>query len=147
VTVNRWPMQFPPYRVESLTTAFIGRWLAFEEEHSGVNQPAHSWAWKRAYAAGLVMGHSYHGTLQAKTRLTPAQLRAMGGGAVARSGTSLVGRWDPAGYLSGYEDILPVATDPDAIKTFLGSPAVKVHPAELDLLFADIGGRGALPSP
>jgi hypothetical protein len=71
----------------------------------------------------------------------------MSTGAVARSGTSLAGRWDPAGYVAGYEDILPIATDPEAIKRFLGSTTVKVHPAELELLFTDIGGRGALPAP
>lgn len=148
VMVNRWPMQnVGANHVESLITGFIGRWLEFEEEHPGATRPSHAWAWKRAYAIGLVMGHSYHGTLQARTRLTPAQLRAMSTGAVARSGTSLTGRWDPAGYVAGYEDILPIATDTQAIKDFLASTTVKVHPAELELLFVDIGGRGALPPP
>ena len=148
VTVNRWPMQiYGTKRVEGMITSFIGRWLAFEEEHPGVNLAARSWAWKRAYAIGLVMGHSYHGSLQARTRLTAAQLRAMSTGAVARSGTSLTGRWDPAGYVAGYDDIFPIATDTEAIKKFLGSTAIKVHPAELELVFADIGGRGALPAP
>jgi CubicO group peptidase (beta-lactamase class C family) len=148
VAVNRWPMQlYGTKRAESLISNFIGRWLAFEEAHPGASRPARSWAWKRAYAAGLVMGHSYHGSLQARTRLTPAQVHAMAAGAMPRSGASLAGRWDPAGFAAGYEDILPLATDTEAIKRFFNSPELKVHPAELELLFADIGGQVALPSP
>jgi CubicO group peptidase (beta-lactamase class C family) len=147
-TVNRWPMQSygTGARAEQLVADFIGRWLAFEDGNPAVRFPVRSWAWKRSYLIGLVMAHAYHGQLQARTRLTEARLTAMSR-AVPRAGGSLVGRWDAAGFRAGYQDLAPIATDQAAIKTLLGSRSLKVHPAELDLLFADIGGRGGLPAP
>jgi CubicO group peptidase (beta-lactamase class C family) len=148
VTVNRWPMQtyVGGARGEQLIVGFVGRWLAFEESNPGVDVPARSWAWKRSYVIGLEMAQAYHGQLQARTRLTEARLAAMSR-AAARPGTSLVGRWDPDGFRAGYEDLAPIATDQAAIKSFYGSRSLKVHPAELELLFADVGGRGGLPTP
>ncbi|MEO8452403.1 MAG: serine hydrolase domain-containing protein, partial [Gemmatimonadota bacterium] len=148
VTVNRWPMQtYGQARAENLIVEFIGNWLALEEAGPRTDRPARSWAWKRSYAIGMIMGYSYHGALQARTRLTPKQLHTMGAGAIVQSGAPAKAEWDAAGYVAGFEDIAPIASDPEAVKAFLKSPKVKVHPAELDLLFADVGGRGGLPAP
>jgi CubicO group peptidase (beta-lactamase class C family) len=147
-TVNRWPMQSygAGPRAEQLIADFVGRWLAFEETNPEIKIPARSWAWKRSYVIGLEMAQFYHGQLQARTRLTEARLAAMSR-AVARPGASLAGRWDADGFRAGYADLAPIATDEAAIKSFYGSRSLKVHPAELALLFAEVGGRGGLPTP
>ncbi len=146
ITVNRWPMQtYGQSRAENLIVEFIGNWLANEEASPRIDRPAHSWAWKRSYAIGMIMAHSYHGLLQAKTQLTARQLQAMARGGLVRPGGSPKAQWDPDGFRAGWEDLAAIATDSEAVKGFLKSPALKVHPAELDLLFADVGGRGGLP--
>jgi len=146
ITANRWPMQsYGQTRAESLIVDFIADWLGRADGATRGPEPARAWAWKRSYVIGLIMGHSYHGALQARHRLTNAQLAAMAEGAVVRSGGGTRGRWHPDGFRVGYDDVAPIAADPAAVKAFLASTSLKVNPAELDLLFADVGGRGGLP--
>jgi CubicO group peptidase (beta-lactamase class C family) len=148
ITVNRWPMQtYGQARAENLIAEFIASWLAFDDANPSARWPAHPWAWKRSYGIGMVMAYSYHGMLQAKTRLSGPELDRLAAARLVRDQGSLSERWSADGFRAGFEQIAPIAADPAAIQQLLGSAALKIHPAELELVFADIGGRGGLPAP
>jgi CubicO group peptidase (beta-lactamase class C family) len=147
VSKNQWPIpnDSPDRKRElQLIQNFIVGWI--KRERAGLPAPPpRSWAWKTSYVIGLMMAQSLAGVLGIDPELV-----AKSGEAMAKGGRGDVmgvaePLWDPAGFRAGLADLAPLAPTRDSVRAFLKSDRLRVAPEELELLFRELGGRGALP--
>jgi CubicO group peptidase (beta-lactamase class C family) len=147
VSKNQWPIpnDNPDRKRELLLIQnFVAGWI--KRERAGQRPPpTHTWAWKTSYVIGLMMAQSLGGVLG----IDPGALERSGV-AMAKGGRDdFIGAaermWDPAGFRAGLADLAPLTPVRDSVRAFLRSNRLQVAPEELELLFRELGGRGALP--
>jgi CubicO group peptidase (beta-lactamase class C family) len=98
-----------------------------------------SWGWKASYVVGIVMVERLLGTLGQRDALGDQAIEAMAMN--ARPGES-GWEWDEGAFRQGVADMLEVEPTAAGIRSFLTGPALRIHPAELELMWLELGGRG-----
>jgi CubicO group peptidase (beta-lactamase class C family) len=143
VCTNHWDLCEGPHRPRfaegERISDFVATWLMGEERRP--QRRGRTWAWKVGYVAGLVVGDRVFGCLSVTTPFTDEDRRAMAAAVVA-DGTPL----DPDGFRAGLRHAQESGPTLTGMRRLLDS--VDVEPAELPLLFAELGrldGSALLP--
>jgi hypothetical protein len=84
------------------------------------------------------------GGLGIPTPLDRARVEAMATGTQVQAGTAATLLWDPDGFKTGVADLLDAGTSLAAVRGFMTSARLRVSPAELPLIYVQLGGRDAL---
>jgi CubicO group peptidase (beta-lactamase class C family) len=140
VCTNKWdmPRWYNPAATiaPGLIAQYVSTWAADPD------RPAiASWAWRRAYAAGMLLADRIAGLVAPGRALGEAEIAAM------TAGTRADGDWDADGFAAGVKDLQRNRSSPGQIARFVGSAACGVPPAEQEAITLSLGGRGALPVP
>jgi hypothetical protein len=146
VSTNHWNINDDAerYREAVQINDFVLSWL--QNEAAGLRAPPApaSWAWKVSYVAGLIMVERMMGGLGIPTPLDRARVEAMALGTQVQPGTAATLLWDPDGFKTGVADLLDAGTSLEAVRGFMTSARLRVSPAELPLIYVQLGGRDAL---
>lgn len=101
-----------------------------------------SWSWKASYAIGVVMAERIAGTLGVRSALRRDAIDAMAAHARPLADGQAPWRWNAAAFRAGVEDMREVEPTAAGIRSFLASGALRLDPAELDLIWLELGRRG-----
>jgi CubicO group peptidase (beta-lactamase class C family) len=139
VCTNHWNLgegpHHPRFAEGERISDFLASWLV-QDRHARSHE---TWPWKVGYVAGLVVGDRLLGALSL-TPLSDEQVEALAHGIVA-GGTP----FDIAGFRAGLGRVQDGDRTLQGMAELLDADDLPVSPAELPLLFAELGQPTAAP--
>jgi CubicO group peptidase (beta-lactamase class C family) len=144
IATNHWLIHDDPaslncYPEGELLADYAARWLRFERpghRRGGTDLP---WGWRAGYLVGLTMAERLTGALGDPVRLDAKAIYDVCRTARPR------GKWSDDGFRAGVQDLLATDLTASGIARFLESDALQVPPAELWLLYRELGGTTGSP--
>lgn len=143
IFTNHWPISHPRYHEVDLIAGFIVSWL--DRVKAGRSLPvASSWAWKKSYVMGLILGEQLKPAMGVEQPVTDTMVEAMAAGARPKNATeSRADLWDESGFRQGVADVLGVVPQTyPGIRAFYSSDGLRILPQELALIYREMGLTG-----
>jgi len=146
VATNRWDMVawslgLRDVHDSAFIADFVAGFLVREREGTHPGPADLPWAWKRSYAIGLFYADRIM-ALSPTSALTDAMIAQM-----AKPFGDVADGFEADAFTEAVEGIRSTDGRVDSIQTFVRSPACRLAPEELALVYRELGGLGPFPVP